>query len=489
MPQIAISKDTVSIGNHGTYDLGLVATVEPKTIDFTVRNTGEANLTFVTVDNKRINLEDNDSGYFSVAAQPAATTEVAPNGTITFSLAFSPVTVGNNFTATVVIKTNSRNNDEFIFTVKGNSYIKMPQIAISKDTVSIGNHGTYDLGLVATVEPKTIDFTVKNTGEATLTFVTVDNKRINLEDNDSGYFSVAAQPATTTVAPNGTITFSLLFSPVTVGNNFTATVVIKTNSRNNDEFVFIVKGNSYIKTPQITLSQDTTGIENYGEYNFGIVELNETKSVVFTIGNSGEAPLIFTTVDNNRITLTDNVDGFFTVTQQPAASMQVSPGNTVSFTVRFSPTSEGAFSTAVNIKTNSKTGGEFAFTIYGSSAVTNITYNIGDTGPGGGMVFFAEGGVYMECSGELGRSNWSDAVEVAQNHSGGGFTNWHLPTKNELDLMYQNLKRNNLGGFSDEYYWSSTEAGYYTYIQRFIDGYQSYTSPGSTCSVRAVRSF
>jgi hypothetical protein len=157
-------------------------------------------------------------------------------------------------------------------------------------------------------------------------------------------------------------------------------VVIKTNSRNNDEFVFTVRGNSYIKMPQITLSQDTTSIENYEEYDFGIVAPTESKSVVFTIGNSGEAPLTFTNVNNNRITLTDNAAGLFTVTQQPAASITVTPGNTTSFTVRFSPVGEGSFSATVTIKTNSKADDEFTFAINGSSAmstsdITNIAYS------------------------------------------------------------------------------------------------------------------
>jgi hypothetical protein len=120
---------------------------------------------------------------------------------------------------------------------------------------------------------------------------------------------------------------------------------------------------------------------------------------------------------------------------------------------------------------------------------------IGDTGPGGGIIFFAEGGQYMECSGELGRSNWSTAVSVAASYSGGGFTDWHLPTKGELDLMYQNLKRNNLGGFSSEIYWSSTpqsSEGYYfsyAWYQSFSGGYQGTDEKSDTYSVRTIRSF
>jgi hypothetical protein len=126
--------------------------------------------------------------------------------------------------------------------------------------------------------------------------------------------------------------------------------------------------------PQITLSQDTAGIQNHGEYDIGVVATDETKSVVFTIGNSGDAALSFISVKNNRINLTDNTAGLFTVSRQPAAGTNVTPGGATTFTVLFSPASADNFSVTVNIKTNNKTEDEFTFAIY-RSAITNIVYS------------------------------------------------------------------------------------------------------------------
>jgi hypothetical protein len=72
------------------------------------------------------------------------------------------------------------------------------------------------------------------------------------------------------------------------------------------------------------------------------------------------------------------------------------------------------------------------------------------------MIFFAEGGQYKECSGELGTNNWNGAMTAATGYRGGGFSDWRLPDRGELDAMYRNLHLNGLGQFVNDRYWSST---------------------------------
>ena len=124
--------------------------------------------------------------------------------------------------------------------------------------------------------------------------------------------------------------------------------------------------------------------------------------------------------------------------------------------------------------------------------VKGMLYDIGDTGPGGGIVFFAEGGQYKECSGELGTYPWTNAVTTAKGHKGGGFTNWSLPDRGELSLMYQNLHSKKLGGFFKDTYWSSAGTSGYTdraWYVNFSSGSESYTDKSNSYRVRAVRSF
>jgi hypothetical protein len=123
-------------------------------------------------------------------------------------------------------------------------------------------------------------------------------------------------------------------------------------------------------------------------------------------------------------------------------------------------------------------------------ALPKPVYRIGDRGPGGGIVFFAEGGTYMEVSGILRQAVWSEAVAIARNYRGGGYSNWHLPTQSELNLVYQNLRAKNIGNLGDTWHWSSSEySNINAWYQHFSDGRQYFNFKISTNSVRAVRAF
>jgi len=69
-----------------------------------------------------------------------------------------------------------------------------------------------------------------------------------------------------------------------------------------------------------------------------------------------------------------------------------------------------------------------------------------------------------------------------------GYSDWYLPSKDELDKLYNN--RVAIGGFADAYYWSSSEhSNSYAWFRDFGSTYQSYSSKNSTYYVRAIRAF
>ena len=70
-------------------------------------------------------------------------------------------------------------------------------------------------------------------------------------------------------------------------------------------------------------------------------------------------------------------------------------------------------------------------------------------------------------------------------------SNWFLPSKDELNLMYENLaKKNNLGNFAHDFYWSSSEFDdYVAWYQGFSNGGQGYGYKGYASNVRCARAF
>jgi hypothetical protein len=86
------------------------------------------------------------------------------------------------------------------------------------------------------------------------------------------------------------------------------------------------------------------------------------------------------------------------------------------------------------------------------------------------------------------------AATLCKNLSINGFSDWFLPSMDELDLMFKNLKKANLGGFGEGWLWSSSQTnnGFsfdYAWGQGFSDGSQHNYTKNYKYSVRAVRAF
>lgn len=80
------------------------------------------------------------------------------------------------------------------------------------------------------------------------------------------------------------------------------------------------------------------------------------------------------------------------------------------------------------------------------------------------------------------------AASISTAYRGGGYSNWYLPSKDELKLMFKNKAL--IGGFSEGVYWSSTEvAANYAGGLSFINGSQFFTLKCCPNFVRPIRSF
>lgn len=167
------------------------------------------------------------------------------------------------------------------------------------------------------------------------------------------------------------------------------------------------------------------------------------------------------------------------------------------------------------------------FTGYGPeiSFTTASQYALGDTGPGGGLVFYldASGGGWeaatsdqsasapWSCSGTTfntslsadssaantnkivnnGCSNSNEAADICAALTLGGFSDWVLPSKDALLLMYTNLHQSSLGGFntSGEYWSSSEQFSNFAWHYNFGFGNTQASQRSQNFRVRAVRKF
>jgi hypothetical protein len=82
----------------------------------------------------------------------------------------------------------------------------------------------------------------------------------------------------------------------------------------------------------------------------------------------------------------------------------------------------------------------------------------------------------------------SGAIQVAADYTYNSKTDWHLPSKDELEVLY--IQRTKVGGFTTDYYWSSSEtADRNAWLQGFYDGSQANGYKVNPYYVRPVRAF
>jgi len=136
------------------------------------------------------------------------------------------------------------------------------------------------------------------------------------------------------------------------------------------------------------------------------------------------------------------------------------------------------------------------------------SYQVGKVGPSGGYVFYDKGSYsggwrYLEAapaSSEFNIRSFSSSSEIDVRIGTlniNRLTGWRLPTPNELNLMYGNLKQWHLGDFRDDWYYSSSKSDHsysfysdYRSFQNFSDGRQVNSEPRNEIYYfRAVRAF
>jgi Putative Ig domain/Protein of unknown function (DUF1566) len=370
---------------------------------------------------------------------------------------------------------------------------------------------------------KAADATYASTTSATATF-TFTKATQTITFTDPADITFGASPAS--LSATSTSTLSVAFTTATSGvctvSGTTVTIVsvgtctINANQAGNADY----EAASQV-SQSFTIAKATPSLSSFA-------------NVSKTVGNSA--------FDLSAPSVANSLPGSFTYTSATTATATIANSGGIGtvtivaagaslITATFTPTDTTNYNNA---------------TITMTLTITAAVYRVGDTGPGGGKVFYvAESNFtstgstcnttcrYLEAAPTSGTNAWTDAVyewsgnktvqigdTAAGTAIGTGYANtlaivgqaaggntanraattarayggpnnlsdWFLPSKDELNRLY--LERATVGDFVASFYWSSSETSANSaWFQHFYSGGQSASPKSLTYYVRPVRAF
>ncbi|MEO6476132.1 choice-of-anchor D domain-containing protein [Luteolibacter sp.] len=311
----------------GSVNLGSVSTSET----FTVRNLGTANLT-----NLAATIDGIFGPDFIISGLEAAT--LTPGSGTSFRVSFKPFAAGAR-SAVLHLTSNDSETGSFNLTLTGTG-VAIPIMVVETadgsrletgapaqkfDNVTVGSIGT----------PRV--FTVRNIGTAALT-------GLKIASTTSAF--VASVPDAVSIEPGASATFTVSFKPASGGTK-TAALRISNAFAPESAFEVALTGDG-ITIPGIDLfdSEGASLSSGLASGNFGSLDIiGAPRLKTFTIRNTGSAPLTDINIGKDGPHAAD-----FSIVSAGAAT--VAPGAATTVTVAFKPSTTGARSASLVVRSN-----------------------------------------------------------------------------------------------------------------------------------------
>ncbi|MCL2064469.1 MAG: choice-of-anchor D domain-containing protein [Candidatus Cloacimonetes bacterium] len=371
---MAVNPPPIFIINPTSHDFGeiFVGAISDSQI-FTISNTGGSDLVIesITINEEvsrllRGEFQGSDlatTGNFILTANGLPWT-INAGGNQTFTVSFSPTTIGSK-TANLNI-THSASGSPHTNTILTGTALGLPVFSI--------NPSSHDFGeiIVGTISDSQT-FTITNTGGSPLTVNTITLAGVNQNE-----FILTANGLPWTINAGGNQTFTVSFSPTTIGSK-TANLNI-THSASSSPHTNTVLTGTALGLPVFSINPTS---HDFGEIIVGAISDVQT----FTITNTGGSPLVI-----ESITINEEVSrllrgefqgsdlattGNFILTAN-GLPWTVNAGGNQTFTVSFSPTSIGSKTANLNIA-HSASGSPHTNTVLSGTALGLPVFSINPT--------------------------------------------------------------------------------------------------------------
>jgi archaellum component FlaF (FlaF/FlaG flagellin family) len=247
---------------------------------------------------------------FTMSGSPAGQT-IQPGQSISFTAKYSPTSVGSA-NGSISVSSNAPNSPLAIALSGAGT---QPGLASTPSAVSFGNVGVGSSGAASV--------SLANTGSASVT--------ISQANVTGAGFTMTGSPAGQTIQPGQSISFVTKFSPTSVGNA-SGNISISSDAPNSPMSIAL---NGTGTQPGLASTPSAV--------SFGSVVVGSSGTASVNLSNSGSA--------NVTISQASTTGAGFTMTGSPAGQT-IQPGQSISFTAQFSPTTAGSASGSISISSN-----------------------------------------------------------------------------------------------------------------------------------------
>ncbi len=315
-PEIALEQPAgTNLDDSGSRDFGTVLVAGTSSLTFTLKNTGNAALTGISVTKDGANAAD-----FTVSALPAS---IAAQSSVTFTVDFTPSALGAS-SAAVHIASNDEDENPFDLTLTGTGIspeigVEYPTNTQLTDGVSSINLPTTNVGSSSAAQT----FTIRNTGTAPLTGISITKDGMN-----SAEFTVSTP--VTSLAVGSAATFTVTFSPTGSGGAKSAAVHIASSDLDENPFTIALSGTANAQEIEVEQPAGTALADGVSTVDFGPVLVGSSSVKTFTIRNSGTL-----TLNGLSLSKTGADSAQFTLGSLSVSSLAA--GASTTFTVTFVP--------------------------------------------------------------------------------------------------------------------------------------------------------